>query len=303
MLEISHKYNKIDEMYLFFSEKSVNSLYLTKCKMNMKRLFILLIGFVILSASVHAFEQKEINVWSEKMGKDVPVAVIIPDRYGSEDAYPVIYLLHGFSDNHLKWTQKGVVGGLSDQYGIIFVLPDGGYDSWYFDSKVTPEYQYETFVSSELVEYVDNNYKTIKDRKGRAITGNSMGGHGALFIGIRHQDVYGSIGALSGGVDFRPFEDQWGVGKRIGSKEECSQAWDDNVVVNMTHLLQPGSVNIVLDCGTEDFFYEVNCTLHEKLLTSGIPHDFYTRPGLHNWKYWLNAIKYQVMYFNDCLRR
>ena len=68
----------------------------------------------------------------------------------------------------------------------------------------------------------------------------------------------------------------------------------------MTHLLKPGAMNIIVDCGTEDFFYKVNCDLHEKLLKEKIPHEFYTRPGAHNWKYWMNSIKYQVLYFSNC---
>ena len=171
----------------------------------MKRILSLAAGLLIFCTTSHAFRQEAVNVRSEKMDKDVPVTVITPDGYGEKEAYPVIYLLHGYSDNYTSWSKNGVVGGLSDQYGIIFVMPDGGYDSWYFDSVITPEYQYETFVSSELVSYVDSHYKTIADRKGRAIAGLSMGGHGALYLGIRHQDVYGSMGALSGGVDIRPF--------------------------------------------------------------------------------------------------
>ena len=130
-----------------------------------------------------------------------------------------------------------------------------------------------------------------------------MGGHGALFLGIRHQDVYGSMGSMSGGVDIRPFPTRWNIAKRLGSIEEYPQNWEDNTVINLTHLLEPGAMNIIIDCGTEDFFFEVNCSLHEKLLDAKIPHEFYTRPGKHNWKYWLNAIKYQVLYFNDCFSR
>ena len=269
----------------------------------MKRILSLAAGLLIFCTTSHAFRQEAVNVRSEKMDKDVPVTVITPDGYGDKEAYPVIYLLHGYSDNYTSWSKDGVVGGLSDQYGIIFVMPDGGYDSWYFDSVITPEYQYETFVSSELVSYVDSHYKTIADRKGRAIAGLSMGGHGALYLGIRHQDVYGSMGSMSGGVDIRPFPTRWNIAKRLGSIEEYPQNWEDNTVINMTHLLEPGAMNIIIDCGTEDFFFEVNCSLHEKLLDAKIPHEFYTRPGKHNWKYWLNAIKYQVLYFNDCFSR
>ena len=86
------------------------------------------------------------------MNKDVPVTVITPEGYGTEKAYPVIYLLHGFSGNQTEWAKEGIVGRLADLYDIIFVLPDGGFDSWYFDS----------------------NYSTVKDIKGRAITGLSQ---------------------------------------------------------------------------------------------------------------------------------
>ena len=61
------------------------------------------------------------------------------------------------------------------------------------------------YVSSELVKYIDTHYSTIKDRKGRAVTGLSMGGHGGMWLSIRHKDVFGAGGSTSGGVDIRPF--------------------------------------------------------------------------------------------------
>ena len=89
-------------------------------------------------------------------------------------------------------------------------------DSWYWDSPKNPAYRYETFVSSELVKYIDRNYKTIADRKGRAITGLSMGGHGAMWLGIRHKDVFGAAGSTSGCVDIRPFPKNWSMNKQLG---------------------------------------------------------------------------------------
>ena len=233
------------------------------------------------------------------MNKEVPVTVITPDSYSPSKSYPVVYILHGFSDNHLKWTERGVVGNLVDQYNVLAVMPDGGFSSWYFDSPVMTEYKYETFISKELIEYIDNNYSTVKDRKGRAITGNSMGGHGAMYNALRHQDVYGSVGCLSGGVDIRPFPENWDIAKRLGTMAENPENWEQNTIINMTHLLQPGSLNIAIDCGQGDFFYEVNCNLHKKLLEEKIPHEFTSRPGYHNWDYWMNAIKYQFLFFCD----
>lgn len=261
------------------------------------------VAFIAFCLNVSAFNEKVVNVRSESMKRDIPVTVITPDSYEEKDRFPVIYLLHGYSDDCKAWAKQGVVGKLADLYDIVFILPDGGFDSWYFDSTLTPEYQYETFVSKELISYVDSNCKTIRDRAARAITGLSMGGHGALFLAIRHQDVFGSAGSMSGGVDIRPFPDNWNIKTRLGSIEEYPQNWEDNTVINLTHLLKPDSLNIVFECGTDDIFFEVNCNLHEKLMEEGIPHEFYIRPGSHNWPYWLNAIKYQVLFFNDRLKR
>lgn len=72
-----------------------------------------------------------------------------------------------------------------------------------------------------------------------------------------------------------------------------------NKMSNLTHLLTPGSLNIIIDYRVDDFFYEVNCNLHNKLLKEGIPHDFITRPGRHNWTYWKNSIKYQMLFFSN----
>lgn len=261
--------------------------------------FQLILCLIFLCLSASAFVEQDVNVWSEGMHKDVPVKILIPESYNPAKSYPVVYILHGYSDNPLRWAKGGTVGQLVDQYDVLAVLPDGGFSSWYFDSPVMPEYKYETFISKELIEYIDSNYSTIRNRKGRAITGNSMGGHGAMYNAIRHQDVYGSVGCLSGGVDIRPFPDKWDIAKRLGTFAENPENWEQNTIINMTHLLKPDALNISIDCGSEDFFYEVNCNLHDKLLAEGIPHEFTTRPGAHNWAYWMNAIKYQFLFFCD----
>lgn len=246
-----------------------------------------------------AFNIQEVAVYSEAMSKDVKASVITPESYDGNKTYPVVYLLHGFSGNHEKWATEGHVGKLVDLYDVIVVIPDGGYSSWYFDSPVMPEYKYETFVSKELIAYVDSNFKTIADRKARAIAGNSMGGHGAFYLAIRHQDIFGNVGSMSGCVDIRPFPTKWHISQRLGTIEEYPENWENNTVINMTHLIKPDSLNIIFDCGSGDFLYEVNCNLHKKLLEENIPHEFHSRPGKHTWSYWFNTIKYQLLFFND----
>jgi len=70
-------------------------------------------------------------------------------------------------------------------------------------------------------------------------------------------------------------------------------------VINMLDDYPTDSLTIIFDCGTDDFFYEVNKALHNKMLEMKIPHDYIERPGEHNWPYWKNSIEYQLVFFKN----
>ena len=268
----------------------------------MKRLVLTLLSLLVVATTMQAYELKVVDVPSPAMDKYVPVTVITPDGYNPTQRYDVVYLLHGYSDNHESWPARGKVGPHADRYNLIFVCPNGN-NSWYWDSPIDPTFRYETFVAKELVEWIDANYSTNATRTGRAITGLSMGGHGALYLALRHQEVFGAAGSTSGGVDIRPFDD-WEIATRLGSKEEHPEHWEAYTVTNMLDRLSPeGSLALIIDCGTEDFFYEVNCELHAKLLERKIPHDFYVRPGAHNWHYWVGSIEHQLLFFDNYFKK
>lgn len=265
----------------------------------MKR-FIIFLSAVWIYVSTFAFQVDTIQVYSSSMQKNIKAVVVIPSSYNSEKEYPVVYLLHGYSGNHQDWiTRARGFENAADQLNMIIVCPDGGYNSWYWDSPVDPDSKYETFISDELVKAMDAKYKTIKSRKGRAITGLSMGGHGALYLAIKHQDVYGAAGSMSGGVDIRPFPNNWDMAKKLGTYSEQTERWEKNTVINMLNQLTPNSLAIIIDCGTEDFFFRVNENLHQQMLYLNIPHDYITRPGGHTWGYWNNAVKFQLLFMSN----
>ena len=264
----------------------------------MKKILTLMFALALCNTS-WAYIRENIAIKSQAMNKEVPVTVILPNAYHSMESMPVVYLLHGYGDNHSAWDVKGNTGVLADQYNVILVMPDGGKSSWYWDSPVDPTYNYETFVSIELIKYIDSHYKTKADRSARAITGLSMGGHGAMYLAIRHQELFGAAGSTSGGVDIRPFPKNWDMALRLGKIEDNPENWENYTVTNMVHMLKPNALKIIIDCGSEDFFYKVNCEFHDKLMEAKIPHDFYIRPGVHNWDYWRNSIQYQVLFFNN----
>ena len=269
------------------------------------RKLLLITLFLVLAASSFAAKVDTLQVKSPSMNKDVQVVVVTPDVALGKKAVdcPVIYLLHGFGGHAKTWIEiKKNLPQIADEKGIIFVCPDGK-GSWYWDSPKNPSYRYETFISSELVKYMDSNYKTIANRKGRAITGLSMGGHGALWNAIRHKDVFGAAGSTSGGVDIRPFPLNWSMADQLGEYASNKKVWDDHTVVNQIDKIENGDLAIIVDCGEADFFVNVNKDLHNLLLARKIDHDFTTRPGGHSGDYWNNSIDYQILFFDKFFKK
>lgn len=267
----------------------------------MKRFMAVFVLLSLLSIQIiHSANVDTVEVYSASMDKEIKTVVVLPDDYQNNENLSVLYLLHGYSGDYGSWVNDNPdVKNLSDNYNLIIVCPDGNFSSWYWDSPLDESFRYETFVSKELVEWADDRYKTNPSREARAITGLSMGGHGGLFLGFRHQDVFGACGSMSGGVDIRPFPNNWNMTQRLGKQSEFPQNWEEFTVINQLHLLTPNSIKIIFDCGTEDFFYDVNVKLHAELKYRNIPHDFISRPGGHNMEYWANALKYQVLFFNE----
>ena len=255
---------------------------------------------IVLLVTNFSFAAKvdTVQVESKVMQKVIKTVVVTPNNYEKSNVYPVVYLLHGATGNYSNWVSRAPIKNLADAYNVIIVCPDGGYTSWYYDSPIDNTYKYETFVAKELIDYVDSNYSTVKDKSGRAITGLSMGGHGGLYLGFRHQDIFGAAGSMSGGVDIRPFPNNWEIAKRLGTLAENPENWEKNTVINMTDLLEGSSLQLIIDCGVDDFFYDVNVAMHNKLMEIKYPHDFIIRPGAHNWQYWDNAVRYQLLFFS-----
>lgn len=264
-------------------------------KRKITTLFFILFTFIYCC---NAASVDTISIFSETMNKDIKTVVIRPEGV-VDKPLATLYLLHGYSGNYSNWVEKvPQIKALADQYNYVIVCPDGGYGSWYWDSPIDESYRYETFISKELVFAIESKYNVIKDRAGRAITGLSMGGHGALYLAIQHQDVFGAAGSTSGGVDIRAFPNNWEIIKRLGAYHDNKDRWESHTVINMLHLIKPNSLKIIIDCGYSDFFYKVNQNLHEELLYLNIPHTYLNFPGAHNWAYWSQSIVYQMAFFD-----
>lgn len=261
----------------------------------MRTLFISLL-ITIFTCSAEAAKVDTVSVFSPSMKKNIKNVVIRPSKEKKE--MPVVFLLHGAGGSYKTWAgAPSQIKEFADQYGLVVICPDGAVTSWYFDSPIDSTMRYETYVAKELTQWANENLPISKDRNKRAITGLSMGGHGAFYLALNHPEQWGNIGSTSGGIDFRSFPDRWDIKKRIGTKEEYPDNWENYTVFNHIDKIKEGKFNIIFDCGTEDFFYPMNKALHERLLYEKVPHDYIERPGAHNWDYWCNSINYQLLYF------
>lgn len=266
--------------------------------------FLLTAAAVLIAAFAGAAAGKNqadtVTVASDRLATPMKVTVIQPRQAlkpGNTGRYPSVYLLNGYSGDYRTWPRLQNLDSLATLYGMIFVCPDGR-DSWYWDSPVDKKMQMESFIVNDLVPYVDRNYPTKNSASDRAITGLSMGGHGALYLAMRHPGVFGNAGSTSGGVDITKFPDRWKMDRTLGKYAENKELWNSHSVTTLARGLKPGQLNIIFDCGESDFFKPVNDTLHRQLLDDGIAHDYISRPGNHSQPYWRNAILYQLLFFH-----
>lgn len=240
------------------------------------------------------------------MYKNIGCLVVTPDSYDAAGApYPVLYLLHGYSGDYAGWLNDAPqLQAHADTYGMLIVCPDGGFDSWYFDSPVDSSVRYETHIARELIPLIDERYNTRATRSGRAIAGLSMGGHGALYLAARNPGLFGAAGSMAGGLDLRPFrQNNWDLEGVLGAPDKHWANWESHSVINLAPQLKSGSLAIIIDCGTGDFFLDVNRNMHAELLRNGTPHDYIERPGGHSGEYWGSAVDTQIVFFDKFFRR
>lgn len=259
--------------------------------------FSLALSFFFYSTSFATTDT--VSTYSAAMEKQIKAVVVTPADYSKSTKYPVVYMLHGYSGDYSDFVKKvPQIQEYADRFGMILVSADGNFGSWYWDSPVEKSSKYETYVSSELVSFIDKNYSTIAESSARAITGLSMGGHGAMYLAIRHPETFGAVGSMSGGVDILPFPENWEMKKYLGTKAENPQRWEEYSVMGQVNKLIAKRQAIIITCGTDDFFYQVNLKLHDKLTYNNIPHTFISNPGGHTWEYWNDAIPYQLQFFH-----
>lgn len=291
------------------------------------------------------------------LGVDKDVRVYLPAGYDPADArrYPVFYYLHGLGGDEGNWTDGAKLDRAADAIGLeaIVVMPDGD-NNMYIDSAMDTKYdaclkdgegmflpkqnrtktcvkasKYETYMTRDLIEWVDRTYKTIATREARGIAGLSMGGFGALVLSMRHPDLFGAAASHSGLITplyKGPYPYEKGKGELHTSYASVATtykilgnlgSWVNSVFgsdfavwqaynpIALAAKLTPGSLALYLDCGTEDEFLFNNSVsfLHDVLDERGIKHEFWLGPGHHSFDLWRVRVTNSLSYLRDHLAK
>lgn len=243
---------------------------------------------------------------SKLMRRKMPYQVIVPPNYESEKAirFPVLYLLHGLGGHYDNWASKTNLTKYAAEHRVILVMPEGG-DGWYTDGATAPNDKYESYIVQELVPEIDKNYRTVPEKRGRAIAGLSMGGFGALKFGVKYPQMFALAASISGAVAAASYRTSDELPKNEWLRKSIVAVFADpenpvrreNDLFKLLSEIPPEKTAalpfLYLDCGTEDQlgFLSDNQQLAQILVTRKIPHEFRQLPGKHNWTFWDNQVQ------------
>ena len=232
------------------------------------------------------------------------VNIIFPERSNDvdplfEDRPKVLYLLHGLSGNEDEWTRFSKIEYYGKKYNFIIIMPRVD-RSFYCNTRY--RINYFDYIADELPEIMSRWLRIDNDRDNTFIAGESMGGYGAVKIGLSRPERYAGIGALSGVLDYDAFakmivSDQW----PDMAPEEIDALYDDDTPMKLAEkaVKLKTKPKLIQLCGTEDFLYENNQNFRKHLQKIGYEHTYREGSGEHAWPYWDKAVQYVFMFFRD----
>jgi S-formylglutathione hydrolase FrmB len=277
--------------------------------------FCFVLILITFCQTTRAAKVDSLDIPSTLMRKTYKAAVILPASYAkSKAAYPVLYLLHGGFGHYRDWIDKTpdreLLLRLADGYNLIVVLPEGEVFSYYIDSPVEKQSQFESYIIKDVVPKIDDTYRTNRSSKARAISGLSMGGYGALYLSSRHTDIFCAAGSMSGALN--PDMSGWKLSPEmaVNIKNAFSaimgpiESVDYSIysIISMADLIKKNGTKLIFDCGVDDFLIEPNRELHRRLLFNQTPHDYSERPGGHSWDYWQNSLPHHFLFFAEVMK-
>lgn len=234
-----------------------------------------------------------VSFYSDVLGLWTQMNVVLPQHALQKDRkLPVLYLLHGMSDDHSIWLRNTSIERYVDNYDIAVIMPTT-HLGWYTD--MTHGNQYWTFISEELPKICHPFFNQLSTkREDNFVAGLSMGGYGAVKMGLAASESFAAVASLSGALDVASNyahmqnirgKDFW---PNIFGEEEHIKGSENDLLALATRLKKSGKPlpDIYMWCGTEDHLYQQNITMKNHLESLGYNLTYEESPGDHQWKYW-----------------
>ncbi len=241
------------------------------------------------------------------LGGERNYAVYLPPDYEtSERSYPVLYLLHGATDNHTGWVQFGEVLHIADKAiregtatPMIIVMPDGDTGRMGYFNNLDDAWNYEDFFFDEFMPHVEQKFRIKSEKRYRAIAGLSMGGGGTFMYALHRPDLFSSAAPLSayvGPLSVEAYKSQLERRNIVISnisEDKIQSYYEQHNAVHLMETLPVDDIKSVrwfIDCGDDDFLFEGNSLIHIAMRKREIPHEFRIRDGGHTWTYWRDSL-------------
>ena len=260
---------------------------------------------------------------SEILGMERKYAVYLPPDYEtSQRSYPVLYLLHGATDDQTGWIQFGEVLRITDKAiadgtatAMIIVMPDGNTKRRGYFNDAKNEWRYEDFFFEEFMPYIESTYRIKGEKRFRAISGLSMGGGGTFMYALHHPELFSSacpLSAYCGPLSMEELESRMQrQGGDQGSKEQIESWYKKHSAIELINAIdgealkknRQEQVRWYIDCGDDDFLYEGNSLVHIAMRKKEIPHEFRIRDGGHTWTYWRESLPEVLSFISDAFHQ
>lgn len=291
----------------------------------MKTRFLILIAlfFTVINGFAGGKVIESLEFKGEILNYPEKYSVYLPEDYDtSQRSYPVVYLLHGSSDDETAWIQFGDAGRILDESikkgdfpPAIVIMPDAKL-TWYANDAKKKDAWRDMFVN-EFIPTIEKNYRIRAKKEFRAIAGLSMGGFGALSIALNYPDLFSSCVPMSAALYTNEnvinmnddsysdrFEEICGIG--LHGNDRISNSWNS---VNPFYLIEKlplekaNSIRYYFDCGDEDFLLNGNMLMHIKMRELKVQHEFRVRNGKHEWSYWRSGLVDALKFIGDNFHR
>lgn len=244
----------------------------------------------------------ECRFFSNTLAKCVSVNVIMP-RYCDKKELKTVYLFHGLSDDESMWCRRTSIERYAENRNMMIVMPDGG-RSFYTDAVAGENYW--SFISVELPEFIADMFNITPERKNTFAAGLSMGGYGALKLGLRCPERFAAVAGLSSVTDIK-----------CRFKAESSAAWRPElrrIFGGISQLVSRGNdlfdlaekavasgqnlPEIMSICGNADFMIRDNRKFNHFMQQINYPeYHAFIRHGSHTWEFWDEHIQEVLDYF------